>query len=228
VGGGGSSRWARKTGGGRGGTVVGSRLRAGRGTEGAPEEAVDRRAAVRPQEARPGAGEERVRDHGLRHGLPRLAGPARPAVAILVEDVEALVEELGVLRAHAGAAHDGTIGLDLPDQEDVLAVVDLVPDALQHLAEQRRVRVAPGHQPAHVGEADVAVLELGVGQDADAARARVAVALEGEVHLLDAVALGALAEGGLGALCGAAEEDALVGLHGGSSGAALSPIRLVP
>src|SRR5262249_58377739 len=49
----------------------------------------------------------------------------------------------------------------------------------------------------------------------------------GEVDLLDAIALGTLPEGGLGALRGAAEEDALVGFHGGSSGAALSPIRLV-
>ena len=46
-------------------------------------------------------------------------------------------------------------------------------------------------------------------------RARVVVALEGEVHLLDAVALGGRAERGLGALRGAAEEDAVFGLHGG-------------
>ena len=47
-------------------------------------------------------------------------------------------------------------------------------------------------------------------------RARVVVALEGEVHLLDAVALGGRAELGLGAVRGAAEEDAVLGLHGGS------------
>ena len=50
----------------------------------------------------------------------------------------------------------------------------------------------------------------------DPASARVVVALEGEVHLLDAVALGGRAEGGLGALRGAAVEDAVLGLHGAS------------
>ena len=103
--------------------------------------------------------------------LPGVARPPEPAVLLLVEDVQSLVEELGVLGAHAGAAHDRRVGLDLADQEDVLAVVHLMPDALQDLPEERRVGIAPVHQLADVREADVAVLQLLVGQHADAARA---------------------------------------------------------
>ena len=62
---------------------------------------------------------------------------------------------------------------------------------LQHLANRRRVGVAPVHQPRHVFQADVAGLQLFVIQHADAAMAHDLVAVEGEVHFLDAVALGA-------------------------------------
>ena len=60
------------------------------------------------------------------------------------------------------------------------------------------------------------MLQLFVGEHADAAAARIVVTLEGEVHLVDAVALGGGAEAGLGAVRGAAVEDAVFGLHGGS------------
>ena len=89
-----------------------------------------------------------------------------------------------------------------------------MPDALQDLAEERRVRVAAVHQLGEVGEAHVALPELGAREDADAAAAGVVVALEGEVDLVDAVALGGGAEGSLGAVGGAAEEDAALGKHG--------------
>ena len=156
--------------------------------------------------------------------LPGVAGPPEPAVLLLVEDVQSLVEELGVLGAHAGAAHDRRVGLDLAHQEDVLAVVHLMPDALQHLAEERRVGIAPVHELADVRQAHVAVLQLLVGQHADAAGAGIGMSLEGEVHLVDAVALGGLAEGGFGALRSAAEENAVLWLHGMASGRRLSRI----
>ena len=72
---------------------------------------------------------------------------------------------------------------------------------------ERTVGVAAVHQPRHVFEADVARLQLLVIEDADAAAAGIGVALEREVHFLDAVALGARAELGLGARRAAAEQD---------------------
>ena len=83
---------------------------------------------------------------------------------------------------------------------------------LQDLAERRRVRVAAVHQPRDVGEADVAGAQLLVIEDAQAARADVDVALEGEVDFLDAEALGAGAERLFGAERAAAEEDVVVAI----------------
>src|SRR5262249_44787891 len=207
---------------------LGDRGLLGRVPERAHEEALDGGAAVVAQEARSGAREVGMRDDGLPHPLPRLSRPLEPPVLVLIEHVQPLVEELGVFRAHAGAAHHGTVGLDLAHEEDVLAVVHLMPDALQDLPEERRIGVAPVHQLADVRQAHVAVLQLGAGEHAEASCPGVAVALEGEVHLLDAVALRGLAECCLGALRGAAEEDAFFGLHGVSSGGALFPIPAAP
>ena len=63
------------------------------------------------------------------------------------------------------------------------------------------------HQPRHVLEADVARLQLLVIEHADAAVPGDGVAVEGEVHFLDAMALGAGAELRLGAGRAAAEQD---------------------
>src|SRR6185436_7840185 len=89
----------------------------------------------------------------------------------------------------------------------------LVPDRLQHLPEQRGIRILPVHEPAHVGETHVAVPQLFRGEHANAAMPRVAVALEREVHLGDAGALGGFAERRFRALGGAAEEDGVFRLH---------------
>ena len=74
-------------------------------------------------------------------------------------------------------------------------------------------------------EVHVSLLELGLGEHADAARAGVVVALEGEVHLGHTVALRGCAERGLGAVRGAAEQDALLGLHGDSFGSRMMHVR---
>ena len=76
----------------------------------------------------------------------------------------------------------------------------------------RRVGVAAVHQAGDVLEADVAGLQLFVVQHADAAVAGDLVAVEGEVHFLDAVALGARAELGFRAGRAAAEQNA-VAMH---------------
>ena len=85
---------------------------------------------------------------------------------------------------------------------------------LENLANRRCVGVAPVHQLRDVGEADVAVLELFMIQHANAAPANDLVAVEGEVHLLDAVTLRARAEFSLGALGATGEKDAVARVHG--------------
>src|SRR5262249_49847 len=101
----------------------------------------------------------------------------------------------------------------------------LMPDALQDLAEELRLRIAPVHQLAHVGEVHVALSQLGASEDAEAAPASVVVALEGEVHLVDAVPLGDGSELGLAAVGGATEENAVLGLHACSSRADVPQIH---
>jgi hypothetical protein len=65
------------------------------------------------------------------------------------------------------------------------------------------------HQLRHVREAHVAVLELLVIEHPHTAMADDLVAVEGEVHLFDAVPLGARAEFSLCAGGSAAEQDAI-------------------
>ena len=132
---------------------------------------------------------------------------------LLIEDEERLVTELGELRAPAGAAANGLIRLDRADDVDLLAVVDLIPDALQDLAERRRIRVAAIHEPRHIREAHFARRKLLVIEHAQAARARRLVAIEREIDFLDAEALGAGAEGFLGADGAAAEQDDVFALQ---------------
>ena len=67
---------------------------------------------------------------------------------------------------------------------------------LLRIAARPRVAESALHQAAHILEADVAVLQLFVIEDADAALAEQRVALECEVDFLDAVAFGAGAESG--------------------------------
>ncbi len=174
--------------------------------------------AVWLQHARAGAGEVNVLDHrfvaaAARDPGRRLAIPLEPAVLVLIEDEQRLVAQLRELRAPAGAAAHGLIRLDGADDVDLLAVVDLIPDALQDLAEGRRVGIAAIHQPRDVGEADFAGGELFVIEDAQSARAHRLVAVEREVDFLDAEALGAGTELRFGAQGAAAEEDYVLALQ---------------
>jgi hypothetical protein len=84
---------------------------------------------------------------------------------------------------------------------------------LKHFANRRRVGIAAVHQAADVLEADVAVLQLFVVEHADAAVADDLVALEGEVHLLHAVPLGAGPELGFRSRGAATEENAVCCFH---------------
>src|SRR2546426_1745042 len=185
--------------------------------EGSREQRVDRRLAVGPEEARARAAEARLPDQGGILGAPSLAAPAEPSVALLVEDVERLVQDLRVLASHARATGHGVVRVDLPHDEDLLGVVHLVPDRLQHLAEERRVGKLPVHELAHVAEAHVAAPQLGARQDAPTTLAYGVVPLEGEVNLVDAVALRGGAAGRLRARRAAAEENAVLALHARSS-----------
>src|SRR5262249_39058868 len=142
------------------------------------EQRVDRRLPVRAQEPRAGAAEQRLADDRGFLGAPAIAGPDEPPVALLVEDEGGLAKDLRVLAGDARAAGDRVVVVDLADEEHLVGVVHLVPDALQHLAEERRVGELPVHQSAHVAEADVAAPQLRLGQDAAAALARGVVALE--------------------------------------------------
>jgi hypothetical protein len=80
--------------------------------------------------------------------------------------------------------------LDRANHVDLLAVIDLIPDALQDFSKRRRIGIAPVHQARDVGEADFAGSEFFVVEHAQAARARRLVALEREIDLFDAEALG--------------------------------------
>src|SRR4029077_6265417 len=102
---------------------------------------------------------------------------------------------------------------DRSDDVNLLAVVDLVPKCLENSANRGSVRVTPVHQARHVFEADITGLQLFMIQDAHAAVPHDRVALERKVHFVDAVALGARTELGLGSRGSPAEEDAVARLH---------------
>src|SRR5437867_2374772 len=160
----------------RGSASVERRLR-----EGSREQRVDRRLAVGPEEARARAAEARLPDEGGILGAPTLAAPAEPSVALLVEDVERRVHDLRVLAGHAGATGHGVVRVDSAHDEDLLGVVHLVPDRLQHFAEERGVGILPVHELAQVAEAHVAASQLGAREDAPTTLAHGVVPLEGEV-----------------------------------------------
>src|SRR4029078_6015282 len=99
-----------------------------------------------------------------------------------------------------------------------LAVVDLMPDALENFAKKGAVAEGPVHQTAHVTQAHVALLQFCVRQDANSPSAGVAVSLKCEIDFLNAVTLGCCAERGLGSIGRATEQNAIFSLHD-SSGA---------
>ena len=83
---------------------------------------------------------------GLAAPLPPVAGPAEPAVLLLIEDVQRLVAEFRELGAPPGAASHGAVVQDRADHINLLALIDLVPQRLQHLAQRRRIGIAAVHQ----------------------------------------------------------------------------------
>ena len=105
--------------------------------------------ARRLELSRARSGEVRMGDHGsiVATIFPVAPRPFEPAVLLLIEDEKRLVAQLGELGAPAGSATHGAIVENDADDVDLLAVVDLVPECLQHPANCRTVRVAAVHQP---------------------------------------------------------------------------------
>ena len=81
----------------------------------------------------------------LRLGDQFVLAPYIPAVLLLIENIERLVADLGKLRAQTGTAAHRVVLHDLADNVDFLTIVDLVPDALQYLAENRRLGLGAVH-----------------------------------------------------------------------------------
>src|SRR5438132_919249 len=130
-----------------------------------------------------------VIDRRARFRNPCFASPSTPSVLFLIEDVEWLVAKLRELCTPTGTALDGAVLQNMPDNKDLLAIVDLVPDALKDPSKRRGVWKRAAHQPADVREADITLLQFQVRQDPDAASPGVLVSVECEVHFLNAVTL---------------------------------------
>src|ERR1019366_5394540 len=171
-----------------------------RSAEAACEERFDGRLAAFLKEARAGTAEKRLANARLAGWVPGIAVavPSEPRRTGLVENVDRTIEKTRVFSCDTGAAGDCIVGIDFADHEDFLAVLHLVPNRLQNFAEHRRVRILPMHQLAQVAQADVAMAQLCLGEDTQAVQASVDVALEGEIHFVDAKALSRCAERCLG------------------------------
>jgi hypothetical protein len=130
--------------------------------------------------------------------LPLLARPPRPSVAILIEHEQRLVAQLRELRTPSRPASHSAVVEDRTDDVDFLAVVHLVPERLQHLAQRRAFDVPPVHEPRDVLQADVAGQQLLVIEHAHAAVPIDLVTVESEMHFLDAIPLGRGTERGFG------------------------------
>ena len=72
--------------------------------------------------------------------------PGKPLAALLVEDVERFVTELGEFRAPSGTTFYSSVVQNLADNVDLLSMVDLMPNALEDFSEHRTVGIAPIHQ----------------------------------------------------------------------------------
>src|SRR5688500_13615784 len=97
---------------------------------------------------------------------PRGAGPPEPRIVALVERVDRLVAEFGELGAPPGPAAHGIILVDRPDDVDLLTVVHLIPERLQHFSYRRSLGITAVHEPGDVLEADVAGQQFFVIQHA--------------------------------------------------------------
>src|SRR5688500_4735470 len=144
---------------------------------------------------------------------PFLLIPGKPGVALLVEDMQGLIAELGELGAPAGAAFNGFVFQDLADDKDLLAVIDLIPDALQEFTQRRTVGITAVHQPRDIFEADVTILQLFVVENADAAPAHHLMSVKGKIDFFNTDPLGVGAELRLRALGAAAEEYTVFFIH---------------
>src|SRR5262245_29386084 len=109
--------------------------------------------------------------------LPLLGLPLEPAVLLLIEHEERLVAEFRELRAPARAAAHRPILEDRADHVNLLPIVDLIPERLEHFTDRRAVRVPAVHEARHVLEADVAGFQFLVIEDADAAAAGLCVSV---------------------------------------------------
>ena len=181
--------------------------------EAASKEGCDGRTSIGFEKARAGAAEERLANQRFAGTFPGFAVPAEPSGTDLIEDIHRPIEQLGVLGSDTCATGDGVVRVDFSDHEDLLPVVDLVPNGLQHLAEHGCVRVLPVHELAEVAQAHIAVAQLCLGQDAQAALTGVGMPFESEVHLVDAGALCRRAKFRLSAIGRAAKTNAVLALH---------------
>ena len=131
--------------------------------------------------------------------------PSEPSPFFLIIGMKRLVTEFGKLRPPASAALDGTISKDFPNHKDLLAVVDLVPDALKQLPEVRGVAIAPVHQFRNVFETEVSPYQFLMIQNSEPAAPFDYMAFETEVDLLDTLLLSTFPECGFRSSCSAAE-----------------------
>src|SRR5262249_16642435 len=145
--------------------------------------------------------------------LPVIAAPPKPLILVLVEHEERFIAELCEFSAPSRSAANSAVVENCADDVDLLAVVHLIPERLQHFANRGTVGVWAIHETRYVLEADVAVLQFLAIEDANAALTFDPVALEREVHLFDAVVFSAAAELGFRARRAATEENALRSSH---------------
>ena len=113
-----------------------------------------------------------------------------PGPTYLVEDMQGFVAQLGEFSPPAGATLYSVVLEDFTYDEDLLPIVDLVPDRLPHLAEGRSVTVTPVHELGYVSQADITGQKLLMIEDAKTTVAHVVVPLEGEVHFVDTQTFG--------------------------------------
>ena len=104
--------------------------------------------------------------------------------------MQGFVAQLGEFSPPAGATLYSVVLEDFTYDEDLLPIVDLVPDRLPHLAEGRSVTVTPVHELGYVSQADITGQKLLMIEDAKTTVAHVVVPLEGEVHFVDTQTFG--------------------------------------
>jgi hypothetical protein len=115
--------------------------------------------------------------------------PPEPGIALLVENKQRLVADFGELGAPARTPFHGFVRQDLPDNVNPLPVVDLIPDALQDLAQCRALRISAIHQFRNVFQAHVAIFQFFAIQDAHTSLSAPDMSFKREIHLFNPKAL---------------------------------------